>query len=81
MHMHRDDRLESESLRPKSSRFDEKEEPDVRLLEGAAAERTDLLGMVSTGSLLRLQRAAGNRSVSSAFGAQGIVVQRKKEAA
>lgn len=80
MHTHHDDRLESDGLRPKSSHFEDKEQPDARLFEAAAAARTDLLGEVNAGSLLRLQRVVGNRSLSSALGAQGIVVQRKKEA-
>lgn len=78
MHTHHDDRLESEVLRPNSSHFDQKERPDARVVEAAAAGRTDLLG-VNPGLLLGLQRKVGNRSVSSALGAHGIAVQRQRE--
>lgn len=59
MHSH-DQAVESESLRPKGSRLDER--PEALLMEAAAAGRTDVLG---THGLQRLQRAVGNAGASA----------------
>jgi len=60
MHSHDHASPESDSLRPKGARIDER--PDAQLMEAAAAGRSDVLGAEG---LLRMQRAVGNAGMAT----------------